>query len=466
MENNDLTTDSSENEPAVQWNFIDPTWQPRSTPPACSDELSPDLPVDLDLVTGIIYPGQYRGGDFKAHGGFRFSDDETRAIEVRAPIDGYIFIASRYLGSDPTNTTDVQYLLDIVAPCGIMARLDHLTILSDKLQSAFDFLPEPTPLDSRGTYLPEPVFVERGEVLATAVGFSQSQNIFFVFGLYDLRQKNEASSKADWPSDDYGNPGQAPYALYWLDLLPDGVGDQLRSLPTGVEGDSSVYYDPLSESDPEISPENGVTTTPDRSVAAVYHATDEIDYIDAGDGIDTVVYSFARSVITKTSSGYEVDGDTLVNVERIEFSDAFVAVDTDGPSSAGGIYRLYKAAFNREPDPGGLGYWMAQADEGVKDAVRIAEDFTWSEEFQNLYGVTTVDHYSTGSDVRTLVTGFYENVLGREPDEGGLDYYTGVVESHEKSVGRVLAELSDSQENYENTIGLIQNGIPYDLWVG
>ena len=64
------------------------------------------------------------------------------------------------------------------------------------------------------------------------------------------------------------------------------------------------------------------------------------------------------------------------------------------------------------------------------------------------------------------MTGFYENVLGRAPDAGGLNYYTGVIESHEKTVGRVLAEISDSLENYDATIELIQNGIQYDLWVG
>jgi hypothetical protein len=127
---------------------------------------------------------------------------------------------------------------------------------------------------------------------------------------------------------------------------------------------------------------------------------------------------------------------------------------------------LYKATFNREPDHGGLGYWIAQADAGNKSAVQMAEDFTWSAEFQDLYDITTTDNYGTGTDVSDLVTGFYQNVLGRAPDQGGLDYYSGVIQTHEKTVGRVLAEISDSQENYDNTIDLIQNGIQYDLWVG
>jgi hypothetical protein len=124
------------------------------------------------------------------------------------------------------------------------------------------------------------------------------------------------------------------------------------------------------------------------------------------------------------------------------------------------------ATFNREPDKGGLGYWIAQADAGNKAAISMAEDFSWSQEFQGLYDITTTDNYGTGTDVSELVTGFYENVLGRSPDAGGLNYYTGVIESREKTVGRVLAEISDSPENYDGTIALIANGIVFDPWVG
>ena len=167
------------------------------------------------------------------------------------------------------------------------------------------------------------------------------------------------------------------------------------------------------------------------------------------------------------SDGSGTEGsDRMTGVERAVFADATVALDLDGSTSAGGIYRLYKATFNREPDAGGLGYWIAQADAGNKDAVRMAEDFVWSQEFQDLYNITTTDNYGTGTDVSELVTGFYENVLGRTPDQGGLDFYTGVIESKERTVGRVLAEISDSQENYAGTIELIANGIVFDPYLG
>ena len=52
------------------------------------------------------------------------------------------------------------------------------------------------------------------------------------------------------------------------------------------------------------------------------------------------------------------------------------------------------------------------------------------------------------------------------PDQGGLNLYTGVIESKDRTVDRVLAEISDSQENYDGTIELIADGIMFDPWVG
>jgi hypothetical protein len=202
------------------------------------------------------------------------------------------------------------------------------------------------------------------------------------------------------------------------------------------------------------------------------------DVFDGGEGIDAVTFNGNRSdfVLRKSGDNWVIEDtratdanegtDTLVGVERLGFGDKAIALDTEGPTSAGGIYRLYKATFNREPDTGGLGYWIGEADLETKDAVRMAEDFTWSQEFQDLYNITTTDNYGTGNNIRALIEGFYENVLGRTPDEGGLNFYTGVIESKDRTVGRVLAEISDSQENYDGTIELIANGIVFDPWVG
>ena len=194
------------------------------------------------------------------------------------------------------------------------------------------------------------------------------------------------------------------------------------------------------------------------------------DYLDAGSGMDISIYEgdlkdyhierSGNSMIVKDLGSNNEGIDTLANVERLQFFDYSVALDTDSANSAGGIYRLYQAAFDRQPDLPGLGYWIKAADNG-KSAVTMAEDFTWSSEFQSVYNVRITDNYASGSNVQNLVKGFYNNVLGRDPDAGGLNYYTGVIQSHEKTVGRVLAEISDSPENHILVASAIANGIQY-----
>lgn len=189
-------------------------------------------------------------------------------------------------------------------------------------------------------------------------------------------------------------------------------------------------------------------------------------------GINTVVFSSARSnySLTQTTNGWLVSStvngkDTISNIERLQFSDKNLALDLDAANSAGGIYRLYKAALDRTPDLGGLGYWIAQADVGTKDAVRMATDFTYAAEFKTLYGVHSADNYMTGDDITSLVTKIYENVLNRAPDTGGRDYYAGQITTKSKTVGQVLAEISDSAENKLAVIDLIGTGIEYLPWV-
>jgi hypothetical protein len=199
-------------------------------------------------------------------------------------------------------------------------------------------------------------------------------------------------------------------------------------------------------------------------------AADETFNGDSGTNTIICRNSLTNYTLTETDTGWLVssttDGnDTINSVERLQCTDLNLALDIDAANSAGGIYRLYKAALDRTPDLGGLGYWIAQADAGTKDAVRMATDFTYADEFKTLYGVQTADNYMTGEDITALVTRFYENVLNRAPDTGGRDYYTGQITMHSKTVGQVLAEISDSAETKLAVVDLIGTSIEYTPWV-
>lgn len=183
------------------------------------------------------------------------------------------------------------------------------------------------------------------------------------------------------------------------------------------------------------------------------------DALDGGAGIDTAFFSEARAAytITRTATGYTVshnggaDGvDTLVNVERLQFSDAKVAIDING--DGGMAYRLYQAAFNRTPDVGGLGFQMSALDNGLGIA-QVAANFIASPEFQATYGSLTDSQF---------VTQLYANVLHREPDAGGLAFHVDHL-AHGFTRADVLVGFSESPENQAALIGSIQNGMTYTI---
>lgn len=182
--------------------------------------------------------------------------------------------------------------------------------------------------------------------------------------------------------------------------------------------------------------------------------------VDGGAGIDTVRLSMTHADATvqrigTTGSAYTVTDkagtiEQLTGVERIAFSDATVALDIDG--NGGQVYRIYQAAFNRAPDAGGLGYWINAMDHGQSFAT-VARGFVDSDEYHAAYGGVASN--------RDLVNRFYENILHRAPDAGGLDFWTGVLDSKAAGTADVLAAISDSAENKDGLIGVIGNGFEY-----
>jgi hypothetical protein len=165
------------------------------------------------------------------------------------------------------------------------------------------------------------------------------------------------------------------------------------------------------------------------------------------------------SARTLTDTVADRDGsDTLVNVERLRFSDTALALDTGKDQTAGSGYMLYKAAFNRTPDVGGLGYWINQMDKGMS-YIDVAKNFVNSIEFKDAFG---------GPDptVNTLVTKLYNNVLSREPDIGGLTFWQEKLSSGVWTTASVLGYFSTSVENVANVTPLIADGIKYEHFLG
>ena len=207
-----------------------------------------------------------------------------------------------------------------------------------------------------------------------------------------------------------------------------------------------------------------------------YASSTSYDQFYGGSGTDTSVYQgrYAEYEIKQTTfvsrvdgtrvSGYEVrdslasrDGTDLLNeVERLQFSDTNLALDTGKGEIAGSAYRIYKAAFDRTPDAGGLGFWINAMDDGAS-LTSVAAGFINSPEFQQLYGANVTD--------RDFVTKVYKNVLDRNPDQSGYDFWLGAM-GRGATRADILASFSESPENIGNVADLIANGIQYKEWVG
>jgi hypothetical protein len=186
--------------------------------------------------------------------------------------------------------------------------------------------------------------------------------------------------------------------------------------------------------------------------------------------VNTAIYqesvaNYAINVLTSTTDQVEhlvqtttpISVVTYTNVSRLQFSDTMVALDVGSNQSAGSSYLLYQAAFNRTPDAGGLGYWIAAVDGGM-NLTAVANAFVNSSEFIADYGVNP--------SVSSFVTMLYQNALHRAPDAGGLAFWEGQLTSGSMTKAQVLEDFALSPENINQVAPALVNGIHYTLWVG
>jgi hypothetical protein len=181
------------------------------------------------------------------------------------------------------------------------------------------------------------------------------------------------------------------------------------------------------------------------------------EFVDGGAGLDTLVYGGARGSYTVRASGkgYTVtDGggsvDVLTGVERVKFSDGAVALDVGVDGAAGEVFRLFRAALDRAPASGGLGFWMSALDHGT-DLGALAQSFLDSAEFNARYG---------GYDNKQFLTQLYLNALHRAPDEAGLNWNVAILDAG-MSRATMLLNFADSPECQAAVAGLVGNGLAY-----
>ena len=204
-----------------------------------------------------------------------------------------------------------------------------------------------------------------------------------------------------------------------------------------------------------------ITLSPGRQSALLTSARERVE---GTSGVDLAVIAGIRE-----DYGVEIAGtranvtqlgtfntDTLMQVERLQFNDANVALDVD--SAPGEVYRLYEASFDRAPDWGGAGYWLAQREAGMS-MVEMAARFIASAEFVQDFGASVT--------TEQFVYKLYFNILDRTPDRDGLLWWLDALSGDAPmSWAEALARFADSPENRAQTADALSNGLTYQPWSG
>ena len=154
----------------------------------------------------------------------------------------------------------------------------------------------------------------------------------------------------------------------------------------------------------------------------------------------------------KTDSGYDdITGLPLLTFSgestTSAFKDISAIVDIKGTfdqvtglnTDDAKMFRLYNAAFKRLPDSDGLKYWITQYTSGANDDRAVAQSFLVSDEFAERYG----SNVTNAKYVETL----YVNVLGRDYDQEGYNYWLGNLNNGTETRYELLLGFAESAEN-------------------
>jgi len=160
-------------------------------------------------------------------------------------------------------------------------------------------------------------------------------------------------------------------------------------------------------------------------------------------GIDNVVLE-AVTATKQTLAGVThcregalyVAGSTVTLPPGVCFK--LLATGVSPPLGAGSDYsrnyvqKAYVAYYGRPGDPGGQGYWASRMDAEGGSLNAIIGAFGTSDEFNRRYG---------GLGYTQLVTKIYQQTLGRNPDQAGLDYYVGELQAGRRTLQSITLDV-------------------------
>lgn len=264
------------------------------------------------------------------------------------------------------------------------------------------------------------------------------------------------------------------------------VGNSGDNVLTSGEGDLDDLRGSLGDDTYRVTKREGATVIRDlpgennRVDLIVFlgeDMLDELDFEETSDGALTIRNSEGGRVeITRffDSLGATVSeldfGDEVLDVSGVTRAEDFEVVITNGvcaeisdtdenlwdstielcdgqqiSATEAQLFRAYSGAFGRLPDQAGYEWWMGEILAGRHTLSSMLTGFLFSEEFLGF--VDSED--GNAIDNTVFLNHVYRNVFGREPDEAGIAFWLGELESGSRSQARVLEEMTQSNEFVE-----------------
>jgi len=176
---------------------------------------------------------------------------------------------------------------------------------------------------------------------------------------------------------------------------------------------------------------------------------------DGGAGIDILSFPglYSEASVTRTGDEWTVSApeggtDHLLNMERIEFSDFTLALDTEGNARA--AFALLYIALAETPDPALITPWLNDFDAG----------FTSAQVAQHMLDYFA-PQFPGGIPNDLLISTLWNNLLGTPIPEEELLYYSGLLSDGQLTQAQALAIASEHSLNLEAVEPLIALGVVY-----
>ena len=254
-----------------------------------------------------------------------------------------------------------------------------------------------------------------------------------------------------------GDHGHAWYSFYDLDIgKPTSKGVEVANRIGVRKYEKGLLGYNYTSRDIDIVTPNGTIKIPSQSGEILYLVGGEYQPISFIGEVTNKIYSGNSSEYKFYNLGSDKYGvgttsgiDELTGVSILKFDDKDMSLESDIKGTfdqvtglntdSGKMFRLYNASFKRLPDPDGLRYWIGNFSSGKDDERAVASSFLASAEFKQRYGENVSDS--------TYVNTLYKNVLGRDADTGGLNYWLGQLNSGAETRYEVLLGFSESAEN-------------------